>query len=262
MLTVPALRLLGAGEAPGVDLEAAARWYRERSGGAFEPRFEVLAELELERLGRFRGLGGLDRFPDNAQGLVLELLEALDGDGRRRLAELGGVPLILAPRGFRPHCWSLPPGRRRLAGGLFCRRYGLLPADASLGVTVHELGHLLLRWPDLERGTGIAGECVMATGAKRGGGRRPAPPCAPLRVRAGWVEAFEPDRGTRLAALADGAVARVGEQLVELRERPLRLLRFEDRPRPRLAARLPCRPEDLDRPLLAVLRFSAGHASE
>ncbi|EDM81182.1 hypothetical protein PPSIR1_30240 [Plesiocystis pacifica SIR-1] len=242
-------------------LDAVGPWFAGHSQGRFAPRFELLGRPRIAKVGRYRGAGGLDRWPNNSQALTAAVVEALGADGRRRLGAERRPPVVIAPRGFRPHCWHLRGGGRRLEGGGACHRYALLPADASLGAVAHELGHLLLDWPDLARGTGLERECLMARGAGLGEGRRPAPPCAPLRARAGWVEVEEARRETRAGELLGGRVFGVGDRLVELREAPLRLLGFEDRARPRLCARVSLRPRDLERPLLAIMRTQVSGLS-
>lgn len=235
---VPLLRVgPPGGPLPDLALAPALAWFAARSAGRFTPRERPLADVTLPALARFRGLGGLERHPHGSQALVAAALADL--------ADPGDGPLVVAvPPGFRPHCWHLAGDRRR--------RYALLPADAPLGAVAHELGHLLLGWPDLERDTGLGAECLMARGGLL---PDPAPPCAVLRLRAGWIAARTPGRATRVDELAIGDAAVIGERVIERRAAPDRLLILLDRPRPLLLRRVALTPDDLARPLLAVARF-------
>ncbi|MFV8754475.1 hypothetical protein ACNOYE_28335 [Nannocystaceae bacterium ST9] len=228
--------------ASSIDLAAARAWFIGQGADAEGLRFDPLGVVRMPELGQYRALGGLDRHPFNSQALVEAALDRLDPAARRRVAS----PLIVVvPPGFRPHCWHLPGGVRRLA-------FAILPSDATLGAIVHELGHLLFDWPDLERDSGLGNECLMARGALL---PEPAPPCAVLRLRAGWIAARSPERSMRVDALAIGEAVKIGERVIERRRGPDRLLVLLDRPRPILLRRIELRGEDLERPLLAVARF-------
>lgn len=241
----------GSDAPPRIDVDSVRAWFVALGADGEALRVAELGCVRVPELGRFRALGGLDRHPFNSQALVEAAIDRLDIDARRRL----GRPLItVVPPGFRPHCWHLPGGGRRLAEGSFVHRYALLPGDASLGAIAHELGHLLFEWPDLARGSGLERDCLMATGALL---PEPAPPCAVLRLRAGWLRARAPERGMQVGALALGEAVCIGERVIERRCAPDRLLVLLDRPRPLLLARIELRPEDLERPLLAVARFGA-----
>lgn len=248
---VPVLRVGPlAGPIPALDLAPALAWFAERSAGRFTPRAGPLATLQLDGLGRFRGLGGLDRHPHGSQALVGEALAQLDAGARAQLARLAPALIVLVPAGFRPHCWHLTDGQR--SAGLAAHRYTLIPDDATLGAVVHELGHLLLGWPDLERDSGLGSECLMARGALL---PDPAPPCAALRLHAGWITPRPVDRTTRVEELAVGEAVMIGERVIERRRDPDRLLIVRDGPRPLLLRRISLGPADLERPLLAVARF-------
>ncbi len=245
-LSVPVVRLAGS----RLELAEAAAWFMGLGAGALG--FEAIAEIELASLARYAALGGLDRHPHNSQGLVEAALDRLDAGARARLCQLEAPLVVVAPPGFRPHCWRLPEASRRLdqRGGV--DRYALLPSDATLGAIAHELGHLLFDWPDLERDSGLANECLMARGALL---PEPAPPNALLRLRAGWVAARQPERTMRARELEVGEALVIGERVIERRLDPDRLLVLLDRPRPLLLRRIVLGREDLERPLLALARF-------
>jgi immune inhibitor A len=67
----------------------------------------------------------------------------------------------------------------------------MAPEDGRVGVMAHELGHLLLGWPDLydtdysSAGTGRWD--LMAAGSWNAAGDRPAHPTAWCKLKAGWV---------------------------------------------------------------------------
>ncbi|MBA8792418.1 immune inhibitor A [Friedmanniella endophytica] len=73
------------------------------------------------------------------------------------------------------------------------RIYGYLtiPEDARIGVSAHELGHLLFGFPDLYdtdySSEGIGNWCLMAGGSWNGGGDVPAHPSAWCKANQGWA---------------------------------------------------------------------------
>jgi len=69
-----------------------------------------------------------------------------------------------------------------------------IPEDALLGVTVHEIGHLVFSWPDLYDGDtvptqGLGPWCLMAGGSWLGtpAGSKPCHPSAWCKATQGWV---------------------------------------------------------------------------
>ncbi|WP_242448300.1 M6 family metalloprotease domain-containing protein [Cellulomonas sp. WB94] len=69
--------------------------------------------------------------------------------------------------------------------------YLTIPEDAKIGVSAHELGHLLFGFPDLYdtdySSEGIGNWCLMSGGSWNGGGAQPAHPSAWCKVNQGWV---------------------------------------------------------------------------
>lgn len=71
--------------------------------------------------------------------------------------------------------------------------YLTIPEDAKIGVSAHELGHLLFGFPDLYdtdySSAGIGDWCLMAGGSWNGAvpGEQPAHPSAWCKVNQGWV---------------------------------------------------------------------------
>ena len=69
--------------------------------------------------------------------------------------------------------------------------YLTIPEDAKLGVTAHEIGHLIFGWPDLydsdNTSEGIGNWCLMASGSWGLGGDRPVHPSAWCKSTQGWI---------------------------------------------------------------------------
>jgi len=69
--------------------------------------------------------------------------------------------------------------------------YLTIPEDAKLGVSAHELGHLLFGFPDLydtdNTSEGVGNWCLMGGGSWNGGGNTPAHPSAWCKANQGWV---------------------------------------------------------------------------
>jgi M6 family metalloprotease-like protein len=252
-------------------------WFAELSGGMFAPEPVPLARRSTQvdgaqadgaSDGEVGPPGGWAAYARRRQALVAALLARLDEPGRDAVAAASGLVVVVPPAdaGLPPHASRMPGGGMHLGGRRWCRRYGVVPADAPLGTAAHELAHLLLRWPDLDR-SGLGWDCLMAFGGHLGGGTTPAPPCAPLRVAAGWVTPVRAGPATRVADLGPGAVVAVGaaDASTMVERRHDRLLVFADRPRPGLVRRVALREADHGRPLLAVLASaglgSRGHAN-
>jgi immune inhibitor A len=69
--------------------------------------------------------------------------------------------------------------------------YLTIPEDAKIGVSAHELGHLLFGFPDLYdtdySSEGIGNWCLMAGGSWNGGGDIPSHPSAWCKANQGWA---------------------------------------------------------------------------
>lgn len=87
------------------------------------------------------------------------------------------------------HKWVLPA--ERSVDGTKVYAYLTIPEDAKLGVSAHELGHLLFGWPDLYdtdySSEGIGNWCLMAAGSWGLGGDRPVHPSAWCKATQGWI---------------------------------------------------------------------------
>ena len=87
------------------------------------------------------------------------------------------------------HKWVLPKSRK--VDGVNVYAYLTIPEDARLGVTAHELGHLLFAWPDLYdsdySSRGVGNYCLMGGGSWLGDGNTPCHPSAWCKSKQGWA---------------------------------------------------------------------------
>jgi len=146
---------------------------------------------------------GFGSYPQNAQRLVEDVLDEAagtvdfsgydaDGDGT-----VEALVLICAGEGAEEtgnkndiwsHKWDIEP---QVRNGVTISRYFMAPENGRVGVMAHELGHLLMGWPDLydtdysSAGTGVWD--LMAAGSWNGGGDSPAHPTAWCKLQAGWI---------------------------------------------------------------------------
>ena len=92
------------------------------------------------------------------------------------------------------HKWVLPAQRAVDSTKIFA--YLTIPEDAKLGVTAHEIGHLVFGWPDLydtdNTSEGIGNWCLMAGGSWDLGGDRPVHPSAWCKSTQGWIDVVSP----------------------------------------------------------------------
>ena len=198
------------GEAPVIP--AAVRWYELVSGGRARLEPEAFPIVEpADGWAAYARRGGLGPAPHNGQSLIESLLTALPA--RSPALSHGVLAVIPAGYGFAPHAWRLRGGGFWLGGRQWIRRYALVPDDSPLGTVAHELGHLLFGWSDHELRSRVGADCLMGTGALA---HRPAAPCAPCRIQAGWVEPVAATRDTVVSDLADGRVIRSGDRLIEV----------------------------------------------
>jgi immune inhibitor A len=146
---------------------------------------------------------GFSNYPQNAQRLVEDVLDLAagdvtfsdyDGDGDGAVEAL---VLICAGAGAEEtgnkddiwsHKWEIEP---QVRDGVTLSRYFMAPENGRVGVMAHELGHLLMGWPDLydtdysSAGTGVWD--LMAAGSWNGRGDVPAHPTAWCKLQAGWI---------------------------------------------------------------------------
>jgi immune inhibitor A len=86
------------------------------------------------------------------------------------------------------HQWGISP---KTVGGVKVQSYFMGPEDGLVGVMAHELGHLLMGWPDLYdldySSSGTGAWDLMAGGSWNNGGNTPAHPSCYCKVKAGWL---------------------------------------------------------------------------
>jgi immune inhibitor A len=87
------------------------------------------------------------------------------------------------------HKWVLPSAFATDATQIYA--YLTIPEDAKIGVSAHELGHLVFGWPDLydtdDTSEGVGNWCLMGGGSWNGGGDVPAHPSAWCKIGQGWA---------------------------------------------------------------------------
>lgn len=146
---------------------------------------------------------GFNGYPKNAQKLVEDVLDLAnpfvnfsqydnDGDGN-----IEALVIICAGSGGEvtgnkndiwSHKWGISP---KTLDGKKASTYFMAPEDGRVGVMAHELGHLLMGWPDLydtdysSAGTGRWD--LMAGGSWNNGGNTPAHPTAWCKYKVGWI---------------------------------------------------------------------------
>jgi immune inhibitor A len=191
-----------------VSTGSVTEYYRDVTGGLVEITGEVVGPLTMPQPlswyanGNF-GIGnpsGEPRANIMAQDAVKAAdpvvnLKPYDNDGD---GYVDAFVIVHAGRGGEEtgdssdiwsHKWVLP--EEYDADGTKVYGYLTIPEDAKLGVSAHELGHLLFGFPDLYdtdyTSEGIGNWCLMAGGSWNGGGDIPAHPSAWCKVQQGWA---------------------------------------------------------------------------
>jgi immune inhibitor A len=195
-----------------------AEYYREVSGGLIDLVGEVVGPLRMpHRLswyanGNF-GIGRPSGTP-RAQLMARDAAKAAnrkvdfgpyDNDGNGYVDAFvvvhsgRGGEATGEPGDIWSHKWVLP--EEYAADGTRIFAYLTIPEDARIGVSAHELGHLLFGLPDLydidDTSEGVGNWCLMGGGSWNGGGDLPAHLSAWCKLQQGWVSAVEvADAGT------------------------------------------------------------------
>ncbi|MCI0508187.1 MAG: hypothetical protein L0Z73_19085 [Gammaproteobacteria bacterium] len=161
----------------------------------------------------FTPAGGMGAPPRNSQTLIKHVLDCLDATVVQQFEHTEKHLLVIANYAFKSHTWHLH--NRGL-------RYSIVPSNATFGAVAHELGHLLFDWPDLDWEKSLGEDCLMSLGALRYNGT-PALPCAPLRVKQGWIDPIVVDQLTTVQDLSIKQIGTINWQrhnvLVEYRVR-------------------------------------------
>lgn len=147
---------------------------------------------------------GFNAYPKNAQRLVEDVVNMAaphvnfsqfdnDGDGVVEALVIIAAGSGAEATGNRNDIWSHKWSLRTpiTLNGVKIIDYFMAPEDGRIGVMSHELGHLLMRWPDLydtdysSAGTGKWD--LMAGGSWNNGGTTPAHPVGWCKYKAGWI---------------------------------------------------------------------------
>ncbi|KAJ6441595.1 lipase 2 [Purpureocillium lavendulum] len=183
-------------------------YYNEVSGGKVSFVGEVVGPITLPRkMGEYtRGDSGATEQEPNAQTMARDALNAIKDKHDLSAYDLNDDRLVDAfvvvhagsgaeMDGDKDKFWSLQwnIGKSVKVGDVSVHGFMTIPEDALLGVTVHELGHLVFHWPDLydadDPSSGLGKWCLMSTGSWAGNGKEPAHPSAWCKYKQGWVTA-------------------------------------------------------------------------
>lgn len=146
---------------------------------------------------------GFGAYPKNAQKLVEDAIALADPNVDFSLYDNDGdgivdaLVVICAGTGAEQsgnvndlwsHKWNITP---QVRDGVTIDRYFMAPEDGRVGVMAHELGHLLMGWPDLYdtdySSAGTGSWDLMAGGSWNGGGDQPAHPTLWCKTRVQWI---------------------------------------------------------------------------
>lgn len=181
-------------------------YFTDVSGGLISMTGEVVGPYRMPRsLASYAGAdNGLQGATPNARTMADDALTAAnphvnlapyDNDGN---GYVDAFIVVHAGRGAEEtgaasdiwsHKWVLPS--ERSVDGTKVFAYLTIPEDAKLGVSAHELGHLVFGWPDLYdtdgSSEGVGNWCLMGSGSWGLGGDRPTHPSAWCKVNQGWA---------------------------------------------------------------------------
>ena len=181
-------------------------YFADVSGGRIDIQGEVVGPYRMpQTIAAYAGAdNGVQAATPNARTLANDALTAAnphldfgpyDNDGN---GYVDAFIVVHAGRGAEEtgaaadiwsHKWVLPS--ERSVDGTKVYAYLTIPEDARLGVSAHELGHLLFGWPDLydtdNTSEGVGNWCLMGSGSWGLGGDRPVHPSAWCKSTQGWV---------------------------------------------------------------------------
>lgn len=144
--------------------------------GAYPKNAQKLAEDVIDLANPTVNFSGFDNSGD---GFIEAVVIIAAGSGGEQTGNKGDI---------WSHKWGIST---KNVDGKKINKYFMAPEDGRVGVMSHELGHLLMSWPDLydtdysSRGTGKWD--LMAGGSWNNGGNTPAHPTAWCKVQAGWI---------------------------------------------------------------------------
>ena len=156
-------------------------WYANGNFGigrpSGEPRANILAQDAATAADAAVDFAPYD---NDGNGYVDAFIVVHAGEGGEETGDPGDI---------WSHKWVLP--QEYDADGTKIYAYLTIPENAKLGVSAHELGHLLFGFPDLYdidySSEGIGNWCLMSGGSWNGGGDTPAHPSAWCKAQQDWV---------------------------------------------------------------------------
>ena len=177
-------------------MQETMEWYANGNFGIGNPTGDPRAHFLAENAAREAdGVTDLRPYDNDGDGYVDAFVVVHAGRGGEETGDPGDI---------WSHKWVLP--QEYAADGTKVFAYLTIPEDAKLGVSAHELGHLLFGLPDLYdtdyTSAGIGNWCLMAGGSWNAGGDTPAHPSAWCKVQQGWVTVENVAADTK-ASLAD-----------------------------------------------------------
>lgn len=185
-----------------------AEYYREVSGGLVDLVGEVVGPLRLNRtlawyannnfgIGRPFGIPRAQHMAHDAAVAADPVVNfgPYDNDGNGFVDAFvvvhagAGGEATGNPGDIWSHKWTLPSPYSADTSRIFA--YLTIPEDAKIGVSAHELGHLLFGFPDTYdidgSSEGVGNWCLMGGGSWNGGGDVPAHPSALWKIQQGWA---------------------------------------------------------------------------
>jgi immune inhibitor A len=182
-------------------------WYANGNYGigkpSGDPRANILAQDAVKAADPSVDLQPYD---NDGNGYVDAIIVVHAGGGGEETGDPGDI---------WSHKWVLPE-EYTADGGVKVYAYLTIPENAKLGVSAHELGHLLFGFPDLYdtdySSEGVGDWCLMAGGSWNGGGDTPAHPSAWCKAQQGWVDVATVSADTTLE-LADVKTSRTVHRL-------------------------------------------------
>jgi immune inhibitor A len=182
-------------------------YFADVSNGLIDIQGEVVGPYRMpETIAAYAGVdNGLQSARPNARTLADDAVTAAEADVDFTPYDNDGNGFVDAfivvhagrgaeetgsARDIWSHKWVLPAERVVDDTKIFA--YLTIPEDAKLGVTAHEIGHLVFGWPDLydtdNTSEGIGNWCLMASGSWGLGGDRPVHPSAWCKSTQGWID--------------------------------------------------------------------------
>jgi immune inhibitor A len=171
-----------AGEVVGpFTMPQTLEWYANGNYGIGKPSGEPRAHLLAQDAARAADAGvDFGPYDNDGNGFVDAFIVVHAGRGGEETGDSGDI---------WSHKWVLPAAYDADAAKIY--GYLTIPEDAKLGVSAHELGHLLFGFPDLYdidgSSEGVGNWCLMAGGSWNAGGDTPAHPSAWCKVQQGWA---------------------------------------------------------------------------